>query len=58
MVRSGADFGYNHWIRLTIGTREDNKKVIEALKEIVQARSKQTLEPSQAHQPQTGAHHG
>lgn len=35
LVRGGAEYGYPEWIRVTIGTEEDNQKVLEILKELV-----------------------
>ena len=36
MIRSGSDYGYNEWIRISVGTYEDNLRVVSALHEIVQ----------------------
>lgn len=35
MVRSGTDYGYQDWIRISMGTYEENQKVVLALQEIV-----------------------
>lgn len=35
LVRSGSDFGLPTWVRVTIGTREDNQKVLTILREEV-----------------------
>jgi len=37
IVRAGADFGAPTWLRVTIGTEQDNARARAALKEIVQA---------------------
>ena len=36
MIRSGLDYGYRDWIRISMGTYEENQKVVRVLKEIVQ----------------------
>lgn len=35
IVRSGAALGYPGWLRITIGTHEDNTKVLQLLKELM-----------------------
>ena len=35
MIRSGLDYGYREWIRISMGTYEENQKVVQVLKEIV-----------------------
>jgi histidinol-phosphate aminotransferase len=35
LIRSGAEFGMDTWIRVTIGTEAQNKRVISILKEII-----------------------
>lgn len=35
MIRSGTDFGLREWIRLTVGTEPENRKVIAVLDEIL-----------------------
>ena len=35
MIRSGLDYGYREWIRISMGTYEENQKVVQVMKEIV-----------------------
>jgi len=35
IIRSGVEFGYPTWVRISIGTWEDNVKVIEILREVL-----------------------
>ncbi|MDR2782682.1 MAG: histidinol-phosphate transaminase [Treponema sp.] len=35
LIRSGAEFGMDTWIRVTIGTESQNKKMLSILKEII-----------------------
>lgn len=37
IIRAASEFGLPTWVRVSIGTYEDNEKVIEILKEILQA---------------------
>jgi histidinol-phosphate aminotransferase len=34
LIRSGGEFGMPTWVRVTIGTERENRRVIEALEEI------------------------
>lgn len=36
MIRNGADFGLPDWLRISVGTEEENRKVTKALQEIVE----------------------
>lgn len=38
LIRGGAEFGYPMWVRVTIGTQEDTKKVLNILRELVNRR--------------------
>ena len=35
LIRNGAEFGLDKWMRISIGTPEDNRKVIEAFDDIL-----------------------
>lgn len=38
MIRNGADYGYPDWLRITIGTYEENQKVVKVFQEILAQR--------------------
>ena len=35
VIRSGVEFKMSEWVRISIGTYEENIKVLEVLKEII-----------------------
>jgi histidinol-phosphate aminotransferase len=37
IVRPLKGYGLSEWVRISVGTREENKKLIAALKDVIQA---------------------
>ena len=35
MIRNGAEFGFRDYVRISIGTHEENERVIAALREVL-----------------------